>query len=136
MDEVEDGLQFRTPVQRGAAAGLGPDHGAAGGLEGLDLGVQGLVRGRDPSIADPRSETVHFGCACDMMCSLTRNGPKVNRKTGRFSVHFYRHSGFTHNDASGGQSVEIDPGVQIDVVSAIGVDVGVDQRGQTAKIFR
>ena len=32
MDEIEDGLEFRTSREGGAVAGLGADHGAACGL--------------------------------------------------------------------------------------------------------
>ena len=36
----------------GAVAGLGADHGAACSLKRRDLGIEVLVRGRDPGIAD------------------------------------------------------------------------------------
>ncbi len=84
VDEVENGLQFRASVQGGAAAGLIADHGAARSLKRLHLGVQGLVRRRDPGIADPGAicgvRGVHFGCASDMICSITRCQPKIDRK--------------------------------------------------------
>ena len=52
MDEFEDGLQFRTSRKGGAVAGFGADHGAARGLQRCHLGIEVLVRGRDPGIAD------------------------------------------------------------------------------------
>ena len=52
MDEVEDGLQFGPSREGGAVAGLGADHGAARGLKRRRLGIEVLLRGRDPGIAD------------------------------------------------------------------------------------
>ena len=39
-------------LEGGAGAGLGPDHGAPGRRERCDLGIEVLVGGRDPGIAD------------------------------------------------------------------------------------
>ena len=52
MDEVEDGLEFGPSREGGAVAGLGADHGAARGLKRRQLGIEVLLRGRDPGIAD------------------------------------------------------------------------------------
>ena len=52
-DEVEDDPEFGPVLEGAAAAGLGPDHGAARGLERRDLDIRVLVRGRDPGIAYP-----------------------------------------------------------------------------------
>ena len=52
MDEIENGLQFGPSREGGAVAGLGADHGAARGLKRRQLGIEVLVRGRDPGIAD------------------------------------------------------------------------------------
>ena len=52
MDEIEDGPQFGASREGGAVAGLGADHGAACLLERRNLGIEVLVRGRDPGVAD------------------------------------------------------------------------------------
>ena len=52
MDEIEDGLQFGPSREGGAVAGLGADHSAARSLKPRQLGIEVLVRGRDPGIAD------------------------------------------------------------------------------------
>ena len=52
MDEVEDGPELGASLEGGAVAGLGTDHGAPGLLERCNLGIEVLVRGRDPGIAD------------------------------------------------------------------------------------
>ena len=52
MDEIEDGPQFGTSPEGGAIASFGADHGAARGLKRRELGIDVLVRGRDPGIAD------------------------------------------------------------------------------------
>ena len=44
--------EFGTSREGGAVAGLGADHGAARGLQRRHLGIEVLVRGRDPGIAD------------------------------------------------------------------------------------
>src|SRR5690606_12189717 len=43
------------------------------------------------------ARSVHFGCASEMMCSLSRNGLKVNIKMGAFAVHALRYFGYTQN---------------------------------------
>ena len=52
MDEIEDSSEFGASGEGGAVAGLGAHHGAAWGLKCRHLGVEVLVRGRDPGIAD------------------------------------------------------------------------------------
>ena len=52
VDEVEDGAQFGPSLEGGAVAGLGADHGAARSVKRRQLGIEVLVRGRDPGIAD------------------------------------------------------------------------------------
>ena len=75
MDEVEDDPEFGPVLDGGAAAGLGPDYGAARGLERRDLGRGVLARGRDPDIAYPGRRSVHFGHASGVWCSLFRKRP-------------------------------------------------------------
>ena len=49
MDEIEDGSKFGTSCEGGAVAGLGVDHGAVCSLKRRHLGMEVLIRGRDPS---------------------------------------------------------------------------------------
>ena len=52
MDEIEDDPEFGTTREGGAVAGLGADHGASCSFKCRDLGIEVLVHGRDPGIAD------------------------------------------------------------------------------------
>ena len=52
MDELKDGPELGPSREGGAVAGLGADHGAPCGLKRRRLGIEVLVRGRDPGIAD------------------------------------------------------------------------------------
>ena len=49
---IRDGPQFGPSRKGGAVAGLGAHHGAASSLKRRRLGIEVLVRGRDPGIAD------------------------------------------------------------------------------------
>ncbi len=64
MDEVEDGDEFRTLLETGAAPGFGADQAAIGG--------------GDPSSADPGAGTVHLGCASGVIFSGYRKPPPMN----------------------------------------------------------
>jgi hypothetical protein len=45
--------------------------------------------------------SVHFGCAFDIMCSLSRNMPKMHTRIACSSVHRRCHYGYTLNDVNG-----------------------------------
>ena len=60
MDEVKEGPEFGPGLEGGAAAGLGPDHGAARGIERRDLGHRNPVRGRDPGMTDSGRRSVRY----------------------------------------------------------------------------
>ena len=100
MDEVEDCLELGPSIQAGPALLLGPDHAAPGRFQGSNLRIEVLFDGRSARIPDFGLISVHFGCAYDMICSLSRNRPKVNRKIGAFTVHVRRHYEYTLSDAS------------------------------------
>jgi hypothetical protein len=45
--------------------------------------------------------SVHFGCAFDILCSLSRNMPKMHTRIACSSVHRRCHYGYTLNDVNG-----------------------------------
>ena len=98
MDEIEDRLELGSAIKAGPALLFGAHHAAPGRFQGSDLRIEVLLNGRCARVSDFGLISVHFGCAFDMVCSLSRNIPKVNTKVLCFRVHAHFHFGYTQFD--------------------------------------
>ncbi len=67
--------EFAATFEAGAAAGFGSVQGASRGLEHRDSGIEVLVRGRYPCIADAGGGAAQFGYALSVFCALNWKCP-------------------------------------------------------------